>query len=278
MTDLNKAYDYCKNVIDNHSKTFSKAFSMLPKQQKKAVWAIYTFCRRVDDIVDEGLHPEEELKAFSQEFDLFIEGKLKTDHPGWIALADVFDHFTIDVEPFHQMIEGQWMDLRPTDIEDKNDLLHYCYHVASTVGLMLLPVIAPGKERDLKQGAIELGYAMQITNILRDIGEDLERGRVYIPRQTMELHQYTHSDLMNGTIDSSFIALWEDLAKDAESYYTSAISTLPQYPIYSRTPVKGAAYMYRAILTSVRNNNYDVFQKRNYVSDQQKKQIIAEMQ
>ncbi|WP_173916650.1 phytoene/squalene synthase family protein [Halobacillus sp. Marseille-Q1614] len=278
MSELNAAYQYCRDVIYKHSKTFSKAFSMLPKDQKRAVWAIYTFCRQVDDIVDEGENPKEELTQFTLQFDQFVQGKLQSRHPAWTALADVFEKFPMDPTPFYEQIEGQWMDLEPRTIRTKEDLLSYCYHVASTVGLMLLPVIAPGREKELRQGAVDLGYAMQITNILRDIGEDLDRERVYLPKDLLENHQYSCEDLRAGIINSSFINLWEELAEEAEYYYKRGIATLPMYPSYSRTPVKGAAYLYRAILPSVRDNNYEVFRRRNYVSDQQKKQIIADMQ
>jgi len=278
MMDLNHAYDHCKNIIEKHSKTFSKAFAMLPKHQKRAVWAIYAFCRRADDIVDEGENPKEELEAFAVEFDLFMEGRLETEDPCWIALQDAFERFPLDPAPFYEMIVGQRMDLYPKTIDTKDDLLHYCYHVASTVGLMLLPVLAPGKVSRVKAGAIELGYAMQITNILRDIGEDLDNNRIYIPEQMMIDYGYSHTDLHNKKVNEAFIHLWEDLAQDAEHYYRNALATLPEYPLYSRTPVGGAAKMYRAIIQTVRNNDYQVFGKRNYVSDQMKKQIIAEMQ
>ncbi|WP_082234357.1 phytoene/squalene synthase family protein [Halobacillus massiliensis] len=278
MTELNEAYQYCKSIIYKHSKTFSKAFSLLPKDQKQAVWAIYTFCRQVDDIVDEGAHPKKELTKFTQEFDQFIQGRLQSRHPSWVALADVFKKFPMDPAPFYEQIEGQWMDLEPRIIQTKEDLLDYCYHVASTVGLMLLPAIAPGREKELRQGAIHLGYAMQITNILRDVGEDLERDRVYIPAELFERHHYSYENLQNKMVNASFINLWEELAADAEYYYTSGIASLPGYPVYSRTPVKGAAYLYRAILPSVRDNHYDVFRQKNYVTDKQKKQIIADMQ
>ncbi|RWZ60797.1 phytoene/squalene synthase family protein [Halobacillus fulvus] len=278
MTDLNLAYEHCRDIIERHSKTFSKAFSMLPKQQKKAVWAIYAFCRRADDIVDEGKDPDRELEKFAQEFDLFMEGKLENDHPAWLALEDVFKNFPMDPKPFYDMIAGQRMDLNPKPIKTKDDLLTYCYHVASTVGLMLLPVIAPGKTAMLRDGAVELGYAMQITNILRDIGEDLERGRVYLPEQTMAEHGYSFDDLKRKNQNQAFVNLWEDLAEDAEMYYERSLKTIPYYPIYSRAPVGGAAKMYRAIIQSVRKNDYDVFERRNYVTDQEKKQIIAEMQ
>ncbi|TGB05111.1 phytoene/squalene synthase family protein [Halobacillus salinus] len=278
MTDLNQAYHYCRKIIEEHSKTFSKAFSLLPKQQKYAVWAIYAFCRRVDDIVDEGTSPKEELEQFAEEFELFMEGKLMSEHPAWIALEDVFEKFSMDAKPFYDMIEGQRMDLYPEPIETKDDLLRYCYHVASTVGLMLLPVLAPGKTPMLRQGAVELGYAMQITNILRDIGEDLERGRIYVPTELLDKHAYTMDDLKNRRLSPAFVQLWEDLATDAEAYYANALKTISYYPLYSQAPVGGAARMYRAIIQSIRNNDYQVFSERNYVSDQQKKQIIAEMQ
>lgn len=278
MSELNKAYDYCREIIEKHSKTFSRAFSLLPKQQKKAVWAIYAFCRRIDDIVDEGEDPKEELEQFAKEFDLFMKGKLFSRHPTWIALNDVFKSFSMDAEPFYDMIEGQRMDLYPKPIQSKNDLLNYCYHVASTVGLMLLPVLAPGKVAMLRNGAVELGYAMQITNILRDIGEDLDRDRVYIPAETMDKHEYSLHDLKDHRISPSFIQLWEELASEAEGYYSNALKTISYYPLYAQAPVVGAARMYRAIIQSVRNNNYQVFNERNYVSDKEKKQIIAEMQ
>ncbi|ARI77682.1 phytoene/squalene synthase family protein [Halobacillus mangrovi] len=278
MTDLNQAYEYCRKIIEQHSKTFSKAFAMLPKQQKKAVWAIYAFCRRADDIVDEGENPREELEVFAKEFGQFMEGKLSSTHPAWIALEDVFTHFSMDPRPFYDMIQGQRMDLYPEPVVTKEDLLNYSYHVASTVGLMLLPVIAPGKVAALRNGAIELGYAMQITNILRDVGEDLERDRVYLPSDLMEKYEYTNNELHNKKVTPAFIQLWEELAEDAEAYYASSLKTIPYYPLYSRAPVGGAAKMYRAILHSVRKNDYQVFNQRNFVSDQKKKQIIAEMQ
>ncbi|SFJ90420.1 phytoene synthase [Halobacillus dabanensis] len=278
MTDLNEAYEHCREVIEEHSKTFSKAFAMLPKKQKQAVWAIYTFCRRVDDIVDEGAHPKAELEAFSLEFDAFMEGKLELKDPCWKALDDVFRNFSIDPDPYYDMIKGQRMDLYPNTIKTKEDLLHYCYHVASTVGLMLLPVIAPGRVAKLRKGAIELGYAMQLTNILRDIGEDLENDRLYIPQDVMAAYDYSYGELKEKKVNKNFIRMWEDLASDAEMYYGRAMETLPNYPLYSRAPVGGASRMYRAILPAVRKSGYQVFKHRNYVSDQEKKQIIAEMQ
>lgn len=277
VNQLNEAYGYCEQIINKHSKTFSKAFSLLPKKQKQAVWAIYAFCRQVDDIVDEGENPKVELDQFELDFKVFLNGELPNEDLMWYALSDVFTSFDMDPVPFQEMIDGQRMDITANDIKTNEQLHYYCYLVASTVGLMLLPVLAPGKEEKLRDGAVSLGIGMQLTNILRDIGEDLERDRIYIPEELMLKHNYSYEDLQSHVINSSFISLWEDMAEQAADYYHEALQTIHEYPLYSRTPVQGATYLYRAILPSIRKNRYQVFIERNYVSDQVKREILAEM-
>lgn len=274
MNKILEAYDHCENIIKQHSKTFYRAFSLLPKNQKKAVWAVYAFCRRVDDIVDEGTSPSEELRQFEKEFESFLKGFNHNDAM-WVALDDVFKNFNMDIEAFRDMIRGQRMDLSDRVYVKMDDVLDYSYHVASTVGLMLLPVLAPGKEKQLREGGIYLGYAMQITNILRDIGEDLERGRLYIPQDLLVKYEYTITDLMEHRNNEAFRSIWEEMASLAEDYYEKAFRTLNLYPVYSRTPVKGAALLYRAILGEVRNNHYNVFSKKHHVSKDLKERIIS---
>lgn len=277
LDKLRAAYDYCEQVIKENSHTFYKAFAFLPEQEKHAVWAIYAFCRKVDDIIDEGDEPEQELVQFEQEFQQFLAGDLKEDDPIWFALADVFLHFEMDPKPFVEMIQGQKMDLSFEHFETMGELLNYSYHVASTVGLMLLPVLAPGKSERLRDGAIKLGLAMQLTNILRDIGEDLVKGRVYIPKELFEIHYYTQREFLHYEVNERFIAMWEEIARLAEHYYQEALATVNEYPTYSRTPVLGAAYLYRAILNEIRRNHYNVFQKRNYVTHEMKEKILADL-
>ncbi|MCD5322470.1 MULTISPECIES: phytoene/squalene synthase family protein [Pontibacillus] len=278
MINVNNAYSHCKTIIETHSKTFSKAFSLLPKKQKRAVWAIYAFCRKVDDIVDEGSAPKKELDEFERQFHNFLQGEVPEDDPMWVALEDVFSSFTMDPIPFQEMIDGQRKDIDPHVVETEDELLTYCYQVASTVGLMLLPVLAPGKEAVLRQGAIDLGKGMQLTNILRDIGEDLERERLYIPTTLLNTYGYSYEQLREHEINEAFIEIWEHLAMKAEMYYARALETIHEYPLYSRTPVKGAAYLYKAILPSIRDNHYQVFNERNFVSDDVKKGILSDIQ
>ncbi|MFI8686641.1 phytoene/squalene synthase family protein [Rossellomorea sp. NPDC077527] len=275
MSRISEAYDQCENIIKLHSKTFYRAFSLLPKDQKKAVWAVYSFCRKVDDIVDEGMSPSEELSQFEVEFESFLKGDYNQNELMWVALDDVFKRYNMDVQSFRDMIKGQRMDLGERVYVKMDDVLDYSYHVASTVGLMLLPILAPGKEQYLREDGIHLGYAMQLTNILRDIGEDLERGRLYIPQDLLVKYEYTINDLVEHRANEAFCSIWEEMAELAEDYYDKAFRTMHLYPVYSRTPVKGAALLYRAILDEVRGNHYNVFSKKHFVSRDAKEKIIS---
>ena len=273
--ELSKAYRFCEEIIAANSKSFYKSFSMLPKENRKAVWAIYAFCRTVDDIVDEGADPVRGLTLFKQEFNDFLAGNFDVENPMWLALSDVFKNYDMDDEAYASMIAGQEMDLLMKRYKTVDDVLDYSYHVASSVGLMLLPVLAPGKTEILKEGAIALGYAMQITNILRDIDEDLGLGRVYLPSELMVKHNLEEEDLHRKTVTPAFVSVWEEMAQEAEYYYEKAFETINEYPVSSRIPVKGAGLVYREILTTIRKKDYNVFGQKHFVPDQSKQQILA---
>ncbi|RDI45879.1 phytoene/squalene synthase family protein [Falsibacillus pallidus] len=275
MHRIDEAYDYCEKVIARHSKTFYKAFSLLPKEDRKAVWAVYAFCRTADDIVDEGKSPVLELNAFAFEFERFLKSEFDPANGMWLALSDVFSRYEMDVQAFRDMLEGQKMDLTINRYQTMDQLLNYSYHVAGTVGLMLLPILAPKKAKDLKKDAIALGLAMQVTNILRDVGEDLERDRIYLPQDIMDFYSVKEEDLMEGIVNKGFIELWEHLAEEAERLYQQAFSTMNEYPLHSRIPVYGAGKLYREILSTVRSKQYQVFGEKHYVSDDKKKAILA---
>ncbi|MDE5412081.1 phytoene/squalene synthase family protein [Alkalihalobacterium chitinilyticum] len=276
MKQIEKAYESCRVVIERHSKSFAKAFNVLPSEKRKAVWAVYAFCRRVDDIVDNG-GTLEELHAFKTEFELFLGGSFSVNDDMWVALNDVFQRYSMEAEPFFDMIRGQEMDFEVHHYPSLEQLEQYSYYVASSVGLMLLPILAPSNNLHLKSGAISLGLAMQLTNILRDVGEDLERGRVYIPADLMEKHNYTREELIKGEINDNFIGLWEDIATRAEQLYDIALPTIENYPMDARFPVKAALHFYRHILNSVRKNKYNCFTTRAYVSDGDKRQLLQQI-
>lgn len=274
---LEDAYKHCESIIKQHSKTFYKAFSLLPSNKKKAVWAVYSFCRRVDDIVDEGLEPEAELSVFRSQFAGFLKGEGQGNDPMWIALRDVFDRFSMDEKAFKEMINGQEMDLYKSRYKTIDELENYSYHVASTVGLMLLPILAPKKVSELRDNAISLGIGMQITNILRDISEDLDRDRIYLPRDEMNANGLMVEDLYRRRVTPEFIALWESLASRAEYHYELAFQKMHLYPIDARLPVKSSAIFYRAILQSIRRKKYNVFDQRAFVTEEEKEKLLSSM-
>lgn len=273
MNTVMNAYATCEETIQNGSKTFYKAFSLLPKQDRLAVYAIYTFCRFLDDAVDESETPKESLESFLEEFRLFRSGQsLKT--PLWIALGDVFERYEMDETPFLELAEGMRWDIEKNRYQSLAETEQYSYYVASTVGLMLLPILAPGQP-ELRQSAIELGIAMQLTNILRDVGEDAKRGRIYLPKEWMDEYDVTSESLLVGRPSGDFVGLWEELALRAEHLYDAAAPSFDCYPKESRRALKVAALLYRGILDAARDNQYDVFTKRAYVSRWQKMKLLA---
>lgn len=277
MRKLEEAYEDCHRIISRNSKTFAKAFSLLPASKRKAVWAIYAYCRSVDDIVDEGASPHMELAQFEEQFRLFLRKELPLEDSMWLALDDVFKRFGINQQAFEDMIKGQKMDLFKNRYQTMDEVEEYSYYVAGTVGLMLLPVLAPDNHKHLIDGGKALGTAMQITNILRDIGEDIERDRIYLPQDLMNYFGVKEEQIKSGVVTEGFIQLWEHMATRAEELYSIALESIEHYPLDARLPVKGAAFMYRAILNSVRRNHYQVFTTRSFITQEEKKEILAQL-
>lgn len=281
QTTLQDDYRYCQKIIQQHSKSFYYAFSQLPKPKAEAVYAIYAFCRSVDDAVDTVPDHSQQIARLDQlemELDLFRTEK-EVDHPMWRALRDVFQRYDMNIDPFYDQIKGQRMDIDFTAPETLTDLEYYSAFVAGSVGLMLLPVIASETTADLKQNALSLGIAMQLTNILRDIGEDLkEINRIYLPKQLMAEEKYTEQALRNEEISPAFLAVWETLAQRAENLYDCFEDSIHHFDSESRLPVLTAANVYRGILDAVRSSGYQCFTKRQAVSPWQMQQISAHTQ
>ncbi len=265
----------CRKIIQKNSLTFYKAFSKIEdKQKRKAIYAVYAFCRYADDLVDE-YQDENKLNRLEKELTNYVNKK-RTPNFMWRALKkhtkDIYKehHF----KAFYDMIEGQRMDLHFVGYETLEDLLRYCYHVAGTVGLMLNPILAGYDEPKLYPFAVHLGHAMQITNILRDIGEDYQQGRIYIPRAILKEANYSLNDLDNGKINNGLVDVIERLAKVALKYYDEALKDLSLYPKDTAKPLGLSIVFYRAILDAIRDNGYDVFRKRAVVTSSKKEQIM----
>ncbi|KWW11267.1 phytoene synthase [Peribacillus simplex] len=280
QTLLDEDYRYCEDIIKQNSKSFYFAFLGLPKEKANAVYAIYAFCRSADDSVDLGGTRSEKINAWnriSQELSLFQAYK-EIDHPLWRALRDVFNRYEMDIQPFFDQLEGQRRDIDFSIPQTMSQVEEYSYYVAGTVGLMLLPIIASESEQDLTQQAISLGVAMQITNILRDVGEDYRKNnRIYLPLYEMESESYTEEDIKQARINMGFIRIWEKMASRAEALFDDFQEEIRYFDKDSQFQVLLSARLYRGILNAVRDNEYDCFFKKNFISPMKMQQIQQEI-
>jgi len=276
---LSQAYLQCEAIIKKHSQSFYMAFKDLPLHKRQGVYAVYGFCRVVDDAIDED-EDLQTLYTFASAIDQLSQ--MDETQPILYALSDTVQRFSIPLQPFKDMIVGQEMDIVFDGIEDEAALLKYSYHVASSVGLMLLPILASEHHEQITLSAIELGYAMQITNILRDVGEDYhQKSRIYLPKD--ELNDDVMQAIQTKKVNEAFIQVWERLAGLAETFYDNAIQDLKYYDDDALVSMTQAIVYYRGILNAVREANYDCLSQRcrvkNFITLQnQVKQIVSQAQ
>lgn len=255
----------------------------MPEAKRRAIWAIYVWCRRTDELVDgpnADLTNDETLDQWERHLESTFAGH-PIDHPD-VALVDTLQRFPVDIQPFRDMIAGQRMDLYRNRYETFEELNLYCYRVAGTVGLMSTVVMGVDPSRgtapwDREKGvhnpaeeAIALGIANQLTNILRDVGEDARRGRIYIPLEDLALFNYTEQDLFDGVVDDRWCELMRFQIQRARKFYAQAEKGITCLNPDARWPVWSALMLYRQILDVIERNHYDVFRQRAYVSGHRK--------
>ena len=276
---LDNAYSYCRNISRHHAKTFYLATMFLPTKQQKPIFAIYALLRTVDDVVDMA---EDKLNAgliTSDEISRMLESwktRLKAcyadkvdDDPIMMAWQDTLKSYSIPIELPLDLMDGVAMDIEFKPFETFDELYVYCYKVAAVVGLMTSEIFGYSDKQAL-QHAIELGIAMQLTNILRDIGEDVDRGRIYIPLEDLRRFNYSSEEFMQKKINRNFIELMKFQIERARGYYSSSEKGIPMLEKQSRFAVCISSMNYGNILTAIEHNNYDVFSKRAYRSFYQK--------
>jgi len=285
---VDAAYAACRDLTSEYAKTFFLATLAMEPQQAKATWAIYAWCRRVDEIVDgPDVDPDPlvQRKAL-EEWNTRLESMHKGDRDKSgldefdIAFRDMLQQFAgSDVEPYRDMVRGMVMDIDQDVYQTWDDLYLYCYRVASTVGLMTLPVMgtAPGVTLEqAKDPAIALGIALPITNILRDVGEDArDRGRIYLPQEDLQRFGVTPESILEratngGKPDQAYIALMKFEIARAREYYRQAEAGIALLSPGAQLPVAVAAELYKGILDKVEENNYDNFNTRAYLSSESK--------
>lgn len=266
---------YCEEIIKTNSYTFYKAFSKITnKSKREAVYVVYAFCRYADDLIDE--HQDTKgLIQLQTDLTYFVSGK-SPQHEIFKALKSIKKMYPegYDFKPFFDMIHGQFLDLEKHRYQTIDELLGYCYYVASSVGYMLLPILAPSNHEALENFALKLGYAMQITNILRDVGEDFLKGRIYIPQELLKKHNVSVEKEMKLGPSDEFIKVFTELEDSARSFYSEALEQIEMFSKDVKGPLLYAAILYRAILDKIKENQYQVFHQKNFLTDKEKMNVI----
>jgi 15-cis-phytoene synthase len=248
---------------------FYYSFLVLPPDKRRAIVAVWDFCRAVDDAADEPetATPEQELAKWRQDVARCFDGRLP-ETPQCRALKPFVGQFNLPRESLEAIIEGVEMDLGDRRYETFEDLYEYCIRVASAVGLICLEIFGY-RDPGARQYAIDLGVALQLTNILRDVPEDLRRGRVYLPQEDLRAHGVTEADLkaeterakgMVGSVQSANVkALLRQQAARAREYYARAARQLPRSDARRLVAAEIMGAIYRAILDRIEQRDYDVF-------------------
>jgi len=282
---LSKAFIESGEVTSAFAKTFYLGTQLMPEAQREAIWAIYVWCRRTDEIVDAPRDNDEEMLTDLGVWEMRLENLWKygeVEDVFDLCLLDVLVRYpTLPITPFVDMVRGMLMDVPDlgTDTYDSFDDLHlYCYRVAGTVGLMCLPVFGCAQGYDeiiAKEPALSLGVAFQITNILRDVGEDATtRGRVYLPIEDMKRFGVTKEQLFEQKVDDNYINMMKFQIARARMYYDRARRGVFMLAEESRLPVQSALDAYGKILDKIEDNGYDTLTTRAYVDKWEKLSII----
>ena len=281
ISQLDQAYEICRKETQQWAKTFYLGTLLLPQEKRKAIWAIYVWCRRTDEIMDSIEATSKSQDELSDNLDEWEEntknvfkGNIKSELDS--VLLDTIEKYPQSIQPYLDMIDGQRMDLNKFRYKDFDELKLYCYRVAGTVGLMTQNVMgidsaytsAPWSAMpDPSEAAIALGIANQLTNILRDVGEDRQRGRIYLPQADIEKFNYSEEELLQGKINKQWKSLMNFQLTRAREWFQKSEDGIKWLSSDARWPVWTSLRLYRGILDSIERLDYDVFNNRAFVKN-----------
>ena len=278
---LDQAFDHCQRVARARAKNFYVAFRTLPRDKRRAIYAAYAYCRLCDDIAD-GDAPVDRKRLMLAEVRRDLDAALSGDAdsanlaPEFIALASAAETFSIPRDYFHSILEGVEADLTKTRFADFAELREYCYKVASVVGLVCIEVFGY-KDPRAADYAVDMGIALQLTNIIRDMREDAERDRIYIPQDEMARFGYSERDLMAGVVNDNFRRLMRFQTERARDYYERSRPLFALLSPESRTCPRVLHAAYYAILKRVEAADYDVMSRRIGLSAGEKLAIAVRL-
>ncbi|HEX6291655.1 MAG TPA: squalene/phytoene synthase family protein [Herpetosiphonaceae bacterium] len=260
-SSLAAAYRACRALTRVHSKSFFLASRLLPQPKRRAMEALYAFCRTSDDAVDTNVDAASALAQWVANVQHPIPPH---DQPVLLAWADTCERYQLPCDLANELLAGVAMDLSIQRYETFAELWVYCYRVASVVGLLSMRIIgfAPGAE----VYAIRLGIALQLTNILRDIGEDARRGRIYLPLEDLRRFGLSEAEILDGVRDDRFRALMRYEIERAGQLYHMSWPGIALLDHDGQMAVAAAALLYRGILRKIVANDFDVFTRRAHLS------------
>ena len=263
--------DIAKEISKKSNSSFYYAFNLLPSAKRDAMNTVYAFCRQTDDIVDEGNDPAslkyEKLRKWRIELEKSFSG-----HSEYLILnklSSTIQKFNIPLEPFFELLKGMEMDLQKNRYLTFDDLQLYCYRVASTVGLMCVEIFGY-KHASTRDFAINLGIALQLTNILRDIKKDAENGRIYLPQEDLKKFNYNENNILNQTYNSNFTEMMKYESDRAKEYFDKATASLNIEDKAEMFAARAMQHIYYKMLGKIVDVDYDVYNNNIKVSTFQK--------
>jgi len=268
---LQAAYRYCQELARREAKNFYYGFILLPPAKRQAIYASYAFARRCDDIVDSDLEPDEKVRQLAEyrsQLEQCLHGYPSS--PIFLALHDTIRRYRIPSQYLSQLIDGVEMDLTVHRYPTFADLRRYCYGVASTMGLISIEIFGYRDGQQARQHAEDLGIALQLTNILRDIREDAERDRIYIPQDEMERFRCSEADILGGVANETSLQLMRFQVERARAYFERGRKLLPLLPRRSRACTAVLQSIYSRILERIEARPSAVLRERVSLSGGQK--------
>jgi 15-cis-phytoene synthase len=283
LGSLTDAYVYCRQITRKSSSNFYFAFRLLPAERHNALCALYAFCRFMDDIADQptigtsslqGRGKKERLEillnAWREELRQCYGGT--PQHPISLALSDTVQRFPIQQRHLAGIIDGVEMDLKRTHYRTFEELYDYCYHVASLVGLACIEIFGY-RNPSAREYAVDLGIAFQLTNILRDVGEDAQRGRVYLPEEDLVRFGYAEQDLRNEIYNDAFVRLMTFESNRAREYYNRALRSRAPEDQRSLVAAEAMRLIYSRLLDTLVQRNFNVLSSRVTLPSSRKAQL-----
>lgn len=264
---LRDAYAQCATITQAHSRTFYLASALLPAEQRLAARALYAFCRVSDDLVD--CYSEDRQQKLNEWRHRTALAHPPSNNLVALAWADTRAKYQIPLRYAEQLLDGVERDLTAHRYETFNELASYCYGVASTVGLMTMHIVGY-TSREAIPYAIKLGVALQLTNILRDVGEDWRNGRLYLPQEELAQFGLTEADIEAGVVDDRWRQFMQFQIARTRQLYAEAMPGIVMLGKQGRFAIASAADLYQAILKEIEANDYDVFHHRAHTSAWQK--------